>query len=402
MKNWKLSALLNSPSGRLVVVGVLVLCVELLIMELLHGLFGEYVHLTDTIWNLIDSITLTAVIAPLLYFLVFRKILEDEERFRQINNAALNAIVIIDEQGRITDWNRAAHNMFQYSQEEAVGQMMHQLIAPPRYHADAAHGFARFEKSGEGMLIDKTTEISALRKDGSEFPIELSLSAVKLKNRWHAIGVMRDNTERKQAGQERLKADIRIKDALTNTIGAIAATLEQRDPYTAGHQRRVSDLAVAIGTEMGLAPDVMEGIHFGGLIHDIGKISVPAEILGKPGRLNDIEFALIREHAEAGYQIVRDIAFSWPVAKMVHQHHERLDGTGYPQGLSGEQIIPEARILAVADVVEAMSSNRPYRPGLGLDAALEEITRGRGAQFDPVVVDACLRVIREKGFVFSK
>ena len=772
MKNGKLSGLRLTPLAVVIVVGMVVLGTELLFMLTLHELLIPLApfELPDIAWDFIDAITLTAVVTPLFYFLVFRS-MENEERFRQTLATAPNAIVIVDEQGRITDWNLAAQRMFGYSREEAVGQTMHQLIAPHRFHDDAVRGFAHFEESGSGPLIGKTTEVAALRKDGSEFPVEVSISALKLKGHWHAVGIIHDITERKQAeelvsaqlaeikrarldwqavfdsishpiflhdgefrviranrayaeqagksfqeiigqpyyeafpksdkpmpcclravekakeeevaigaaiyrsrnfavrneqgaylysvhilediterkqmedvlrGSEeryrslfenmlegyaycrmlfeqgtpldfiylgvndafkkitglkevvgkkitevipgirasnpelfeiygrvaltgqpekfetyidtlgiwfsvtaysprkeyfvavfdditerkqaeeelRLRAQLldgatdsifvsdfdgnfvylneaawklrgytrdelmainlhtldtpeyarlietrirelmekgygtfesahRRKDgsvmpievsariiesggrklvlaatrdvterkqaeelqrqsqeqlsaALEDAIGAVAATLEQRDPYTAGHQRRVAQLAAAIGEEMGLAREVIEGIHFGGLIHDLGKISVPAEILGKPGRLSDIEFGLIKVHAEAGYQIVKDIAFPWPVADMVRQHHERLDGSGYPQGLKGDEIVLEARILAVADVVEAMSANRPYRPGFGTDAALEEITRGRGTQLDPVAVDACLRIIREKGFVFTK
>ncbi len=215
-------------------------------------------------------------------------------------------------------------------------------------------------------------------------------------------GISTDITEYHHLMKENLDAVIRFKAVLTNAISAIAATLEQRDPYTAGHQRRVAELAAAIGREMGLSADVIEGIYLGGLIHDIGKISVPAEILCKPGHLNEIESALIKEHAEAGYQIVKDIDFFWPVAEMVHQHHERLDGTGYPQQLAGAAIIQEARILGVADVVEAMSANRPYRPGLGIKAALNEITLARGIGLDAAAVDACLRLFNEQSFVFSK
>jgi putative nucleotidyltransferase with HDIG domain len=207
---------------------------------------------------------------------------------------------------------------------------------------------------------------------------------------------------RMRVEKENLESGIRIKLALEDAIGAIAATLEQRDPYTAGHQRRVAKLASSIAEEMGLSSDVIEGIYFGGLIHDIGKISIPAEILGKPGRITGIEYGLIKTHPEDGYQIVKDIAFPWPVADMVHQHHERLDGSGYPQGLKGDQISLEARILAVADIVEAMSDNRPYRAGLGMEIALDEITRASGTQLDQNAVDACLSVIREKGFIFNR
>lgn len=201
-----------------------------------------------------------------------------------------------------------------------------------------------------------------------------------------------------RAGVEQRAAGEKLRRSLEGTIGAVAATMESRDPYTAGHQRRVAVLASAIATEMGLAASAVEGIHFGALIHDLGKIQVPAEILSKPTRLSKLEFDLIKEHARAGYEIIKGIDFPWPIALMVWQHHERLDGSGYPQGLKGEAISPEARILAVADVVEAMSSHRPYRPGLGVDAALREIEDKRGKWFEPAAVDACLRLFREKQF----
>lgn len=240
------------------------------------------------------------------------------------------------------------------------------------------------------------------RLGGQPFAADVLLTRMEVGGEIIVQATVRDITERKRIEKENLEAGMHLKDVLEDAIGAVAATLEQRDPYTAGHQRRVAELAAAIGEEMGLASEVIEGIHFGGLIHDIGKISVPVEILCKPGRITDVEFGLIKNHAEAGYQIIKGIAFPWPVADMVRQHHERLDGSGYPQGLKGEQIVLEARILAVADVLEAMVANRPYRAGLGMDVAVDEITGGRGSKLDPVAVDACLRVIKEKGFVFTK
>jgi PAS domain S-box-containing protein len=193
----------------------------------------------------------------------------------------------------------------------------------------------------------------------------------------------------------------KLRKSLVATIEAIAATVETRDPYTAGHQRRVADLARAIGQEMGLGESALEGLRFGALIHDLGKLQVPAEILAKPTRLSKLEFELIKTHPQAGYDIVKGIDFPWPVAEMVRQHHERLDGSGYPLGLQGDAIAREARILAVADVVEAMASHRPYRAGLGLDAALHEIEGKRGVWFDGNVVDACLRLFKERGFKLS-
>jgi PAS domain S-box-containing protein len=197
---------------------------------------------------------------------------------------------------------------------------------------------------------------------------------------------------------DRERGAVKLRKSLEDSIQAIAATVEARDPYTAGHEKRVAGLATAIATEMCLAADTAEGIHFGSLIHDLGKIRVPAEILSKPSRLSAIEFELIKVHAQAGYDILKGIDFPWPVAQMVRQHHERLNGSGYPQGLKGDEIILEARVLAVADTVEAMASHRPYRPGLGIDKALAEVERGRGMLFDPQVVDACLRLFRERGY----
>ncbi len=200
---------------------------------------------------------------------------------------------------------------------------------------------------------------------------------------------------------ERLKNLEKLQLTLVETIEAIALALEKRDPYTAGHQHRVSELAVAIGSEMSLPPEQIEGLRLGGLIHDIGKIYVPAEILSWPGRVSDLQLDLIRTHPEVGHEIVKGIDFPWPIAEMVMQHHERLDGSGYPLGLKADEILIEAKILAVADVVEAISSHRPYRPALGVEAALEEISRHRGVQFDPVAVDACLKLFREKAYAFA-
>ncbi len=205
-----------------------------------------------------------------------------------------------------------------------------------------------------------------------------------------------------RTGIERSAAAEQLRRGLENTIGAIAATVEMRDPYTAGHQRRVAELAAAIAQQMGLPEQIVDGVRFGARIHDLGKIRVPAEILAKPTRLSEIEMQLINAHARSGYEIVKDIEFPWPVAQMVLQHHERCDGSGYPNGLEGEEIVIEARIIAVADVVEAMSSHRPYRPGLGIEAALNEIEKNRSRAFDAGAADACLRLFRKQRFVFQQ
>jgi len=181
----------------------------------------------------------------------------------------------------------------------------------------------------------------------------------------------------------------------------MANTLEQRDPYTAGHQRRVADLAVAIATEMRMNDESLQSIRMGAIIHDIGKIHIPAEILNRPGKLSKAEFAIIKQHAEVGYNIIKDIDFPWPIAKMIQQHHERLNGSGYPKGLEGDAICLEARILMVSDVVEAMASHRPYRPGLGIEMALNEIRKNCGIIYDADVVNSCLKLFEDKGYLLN-
>lgn len=214
-------------------------------------------------------------------------------------------------------------------------------------------------------------------------------------------GVNQDITERKKAEQKLEDTLESLRKSFGATIQVLVSAVEARDPYTAGHQIRVADLARAIATEMGLPQEQIDGIRMAGTIHDIGKLSIPAEILSKPTKLSEIEFSLIKEHARKGFEMLKDVESPWPLAEIVHQHHERMDGSGYPGKLKGEEILIEARILSVADVVEAMASHRPYRPGLGIDAALEEISKNRGILYDAGVVDACLRLFNEKGYKFD-
>lgn len=196
----------------------------------------------------------------------------------------------------------------------------------------------------------------------------------------------------RRRAEQSLQANVtRLKQAFEGIIQAMAVATEMRDPYTAGHQHKVAQLALVIAREMGFPEDAAEGLRMAGMIHDLGKIAVPAELLSKPGILTPTEFSLVKVHPRAGYDILKSIAFPWPVADMVYQHHERLDGAGYPRGLLEQDILMEARILGVADVVEAMSSHRPYRPALGRDKALEEISRNRGILYDRKVVDACVK-----------
>ena len=191
----------------------------------------------------------------------------------------------------------------------------------------------------------------------------------------------------------------RLEKSVLGTVDAVSVMMDMRDPYTSGHERRVGELAAAIGAEMGLDADLQRGLRVAGAVHDIGKIAVPVQILGKPGRISAIELEMVKTHAQEGYEVLKGIDFPWPVAEVALQHHERMDGSGYPQGLKGEEILLEARVMAVADVIEATASHRPYRPGIGIDQALAELAQGRGRLFDSNAVDACLRLFRERGYV---
>ena len=238
----------------------------------------------------------------------------------------------------------------------------------------------------------------------------IGLSTVYMEKNWHGdivtllkmVGEIFANARERKLSDEDLEKTLKqLRQAMGGIIQAMALTVESRDPYTAGHQRRVADLARAIAGKMGLSLDEIEAIRLGGIIHDLGKISVPAEILSKPGRISQLEFDLIKNHPLTAFDIIKAIEFPWPLAHIVLQHHERYDGSGYPYGLAGEEINLHARILAVADVVEAMASHRPYRPALGMATAMEEITKNRGTLYDPEVVDACCIVVETENYTFK-
>ena len=239
--------------------------------------------------------------------------------------------------------------------------------------------FCEYRMTGKsGATVWVRDEALIVRDDGQASP--------------YLHGVMVDITERKNFVHSLEQLNLSLRKSVEGAIRAMSCTVESKDPYTAGHEKRVSDIASAIAEEMGLPRERIEGIRVAGLIHDVGKIAVPAEILSKPGKINEHEFALIKDHSQTGYDILKSIDFPWPIAETVYQHHERMDGSGYPRKLSGDEIILEARIIAVANVVEAMASHRPYRAALGIPAAMEEIAAKKGAAYDSSVVDACLRL----------
>ncbi|MEW6561763.1 MAG: HD domain-containing phosphohydrolase [Pseudomonadota bacterium] len=256
-------------------------------------------------------------------------------------------------------------------------------IALPLKQNDSVFGVLSIYAAEPNAFSDKQVELLEEMASDLEF----------------GISSLRTRQERDQAVLERQSYAEQLRDSLEGALQAISSTLEMRDPYTAGHQRRVAELSVAIAREMGLGEVQVHGIHLAAIVHDIGKISVPAEILSKPGHLNEIEYSLIKMHPKVGHDIMKNINFPWPIALAVLQHHERLDGSGYPQGIKGDDIILEARILSVADVVEAIASHRPYRPGFGIESALAEIEKKRAVHFDPAVVDACITLFRKRGYV---
>ena len=245
-------------------------------------------------------------------------------------------------------------------------------------------------------MVPREYEISFISKFGTNRDILIAVDIIPgtLKR---AISIV-DITLRKQTQKELEDNYSKMQRIMDQTVSSLATAVEIRDPYTAGHQKKLSRLAVAIAGEMGLSKNQIDGISVAGTLHDIGKINVPNEILSKPGKLSEVECMIIKTHCQAGYEIIKGIEFPWPVADIVLQHHERMDGSGYPMGLTGEEILPEARILAVADVIDAMASHRPYRASLGVEAALEEITLNKGILYEPGVVYACLKLFREKGF----
>ena len=249
--------------------------------------------------------------------------------------------------------------------------------------------------------IDEELAIKAIKGGAADYVYKNRLSKLSTAVP-RALAEAREKAERRLA-EKRLRSALDwIRKQQAQTIAALASVTVIGDPYTSGHQQRMASLACAIAEEMGLDPDRVDGIRVAGTLHDIGKIAVPAEILAKPRKLNELELGLVRMHSETSYEILREIEFQWPVAEMVYEHHERYDGTGYPRGLKGDEILLEARVMAVADVLEAMISHRPYRPAHELEAALEEIESGSGTLYDAEVCDACLSLFREKGYVLEQ
>ncbi|HUH65943.1 MAG TPA: HD domain-containing phosphohydrolase [Syntrophales bacterium] len=320
-----------------------------------------------------------------------------EAEYRSIFENAQEGIFRASLEGRFIIANQALASMLAYSSPRelmsSVTDIPHKLYVNPDEHEVLREMIKDYGPT-------KGFETQYYQKDGARIWVSINMRAVRDTDgqMLHYEGIVQDITVRKKAEEDRKWNLARLRQTVQATIQAMAMVVEARDPYTAGHQRRVAELAQTIATEMGLSPDRIDGIRMMGAIHDIGKISIPAEILSKPTKLNDMEFGLIKAHARAGYDILKEIEFPWPVAEIILQHHEKLNGTGYPQGLKGDEILLEARIVGVADKVEAMASHRPYRPALGLDEALGEISQNRGTLYDADAVDVCMRLFHEKNY----
>jgi PAS domain S-box-containing protein/putative nucleotidyltransferase with HDIG domain len=311
---------------------------------------------------------------------------EREELFRSVFESAVAGISMVSADGKFIKVNNKLCEMLGFNQEELTGLHFDDIT----YEEDREVGIKFRKQVIAGELDNASFEKRYIKKDGNVIWVYISISAIRdlHKGFQYFITYIQDITDRKTAVEK-------LRLTIVGTVNTIALIVEARDPYTSGHQKRVAEISVAIAKELGLPEEQIQGIYFASLIHDLGKIQVPSEILSKTGKLTRIEYDMIKTHSKVGYELVKDIDFPWPIAEMVYQHHERVNGSGYPRRLKGNRISIGAKIIGMADVIEAISFHRPYRSALGLDAALEEIKLNKGILYDPDVVDAFLKVIRK-------
>ncbi len=321
----------------------------------------------------------------------------NEERLRSIIDAAPFGAHLyeLEEDGRLIylSGNKSADRILGVDCNEFIGLTLEEAF-PGKIGTKLPDMYRRAAATGQPYSVPQIS----YDVNGKNYVFEVHATQTSPD---HVVSFFRDTTETTRARRELEISHGLLEESFIGLIKALSATVETRDPYTALHQKRVTELAMAIASEAGLPAEETEGLYMAGLIHDIGKIYVPGEILSKPGKLSDVEIKLVRTHSDAGYKIIEGIKFKRPVADIVHQHHERLDGSGYPGKLKEKDILPEAKILAVADVVEAMASHRPYRPALGIDAALAELKKNRGRLYDVKIVDSCIKLFTDKGFAFT-
>ena len=323
---------------------------------------------------------------------------ESELRYRRLFETAQDGILILDfNTGLIMDVNPFLTRLLGYDREELIGKELWE-IGPFIDKTAAIEAYAILKEKGYIRYEDLPLQ----KKNGSITNVEFVSNAYGVNGQRVIQCNIRDITDRKILEKQLLEYQHSVSVGMREMVTALATLIDARDPYTAGHQSRVADLAVAIANEMDFPQHSIEGVKIAAMIHDIGKVAIPAEVLTKPRALSSFELAMLRNHVQAGFNIVKHIHFPWPIAQIILQHHERLDGSGYPNGLSGDNILDEARIIAVADTVEAMSSNRPYRASLGVDAALKVIEDGSGIIFDEGVVKACLKLFKQNDYKFPE
>ncbi|MDO9578342.1 MAG: HD domain-containing protein [Candidatus Cloacimonadales bacterium] len=303
---------------------------------------------------------------------------ESENRFKKMIEENTDGIIVVDDKGSICFVNNAATRLFGKDRINLIGTRLDYPLQSDELQTIVIASEPGKEKIGEMHIVETEWE----RKPAY-------------------LATIRDITLRKNAEKALRQSNLKLRKLMEEVVNGLVFAIEMRDPYTAGHQRRVAELACKIGEEMKLSVDQLDGLRIAALLHDIGKIHVPSEILSKPGKLTKVEFAIIESHAEAGYDILKTIEFPWPIAQIVLQHHEKMDGSSYPNGLKTDDILLEARIICVADVIEAMSSHRPYRPALGLKLALQEINMNKGILYDDNVVIACNKVMKTGNFQFN-
>lgn len=307
-----------------------------------------------------------------------RQLVESQALHRLVVESISDAVFMLDADDRFTFVGPSVEGIFGLEPCEVMARGTAGAVL-----GDHERRFCELPRDRETRNLERWT----VRPDGVRRDLLVNAKPIEVgASRW--LLTCHDVTDRVEAAS-------RLKNSMLQTVRALCATVEKRDPYVIGHQDRVADLAVAIGRRMGLEEGRLEGLRLAAIVHDIGKITVPSEILNKPGRLSALEFEIIKAHVEAGYDILKDIDFPWPVARMVREHHEAMDGSGYPLGVTGDRLLPESRILSVADVLEAVTSHRPYRAGLGLGKALEILRQMRGAKLDPGVVDACIALVEQ-------